>query len=109
MIKIFEKYFDLPHRETTVGYNTIQTKHFDNQKTENMSNKQTAVEYLEEIYLTIGIDRNIHFWKAKEMEKEQISNSFLKGYDYCNSRDLEEQDDDFEFDFYEQTYGGNNE
>ena len=43
----------------------------------------------------------------KELHKEQISNAFLKGYDYCNSRDLEEQDDDFEFDFYEQTYGDN--
>jgi hypothetical protein len=31
--------------------------------------KQTAVEYLEEIYLTIGIDRNVHFHQAKEMEK----------------------------------------
>jgi hypothetical protein len=37
-----------------------------------MSNKQqTAVEWLEEIYLTTGIDRNVHFNQAKEMEKEQ--------------------------------------
>ena len=34
--------------------------------------KQTAVEYLEEIYLTTGIDRNIHFWKAKQIEKERM-------------------------------------
>jgi hypothetical protein len=33
--------------------------------------KQTAVEWLEEIYLTIGIDRNIHFSQAKQMEKQQ--------------------------------------
>jgi hypothetical protein len=33
--------------------------------------KQTAVEFLEEIYLTTGIDRNFHFAKAKEIEKEQ--------------------------------------
>ena len=34
--------------------------------------KQTAVEWLEEIYLTTGIDRNVHFNQAKAMEKEQI-------------------------------------
>jgi len=34
--------------------------------------KQTAIEWLEEIYLTIGIDRNVHFNQAKEMEKEQL-------------------------------------
>ena len=32
--------------------------------------KQTAVEWLEEIYLTTGIDRNVHFNQAKAMEKE---------------------------------------
>lgn len=32
--------------------------------------KQTAVEYLEHIYLTTGIDRNVHFNQAKEMEKK---------------------------------------
>jgi hypothetical protein len=41
-----------------------------------MNKKQTAVEFLEEIYLTTGIDRKFHFAKAKEMEKEQ------KGYSY---------------------------
>ena len=38
--------------------------------------KQTAVEWLEEIYLTTGIDRNVHFNQAKEMEKNQIINTF---------------------------------
>ena len=37
-----------------------------------MSKKQTAVEWLEEIYLTTGIDRNVHFNQAKAMEKEQL-------------------------------------
>jgi hypothetical protein len=32
---------------------------------------KTAVEWLEEIYLTIGIDRNVHFNQAKQMEIEQ--------------------------------------
>lgn len=40
-----------------------------------MEKKQTAVEWLEEIYLTIGIDRNVHFNQAKEMEKQQIVNA----------------------------------
>jgi hypothetical protein len=34
--------------------------------------KQTAVEWLEEIYLTTGIDRNVHFHQAKAMEKQQM-------------------------------------
>ena len=34
--------------------------------------KQTAVEWLIEIYLTTGIDRNVHFHQAKAMEKEQM-------------------------------------
>lgn len=34
--------------------------------------RQTAVEWLIEIYLTTGIDRNVHFHQAKEMEKEQV-------------------------------------
>jgi len=40
---------------------------------------QTAVEWLEEIYLTTGIDRNVHFNQAKEMEKEQIC-QFVSDY-----------------------------
>lgn len=34
--------------------------------------KQTAIEWLEEIYLTIGIDRNVHFNQAKQMHKEEM-------------------------------------
>jgi len=41
--------------------------------------KQTAVEWLEEIYLTTGIDRNVHFNQAKAMEKEEIMNSWALG------------------------------
>jgi hypothetical protein len=39
--------------------------------------KQTAVEWLIEIYLTTGIDRNVHFHQAKEMEKEQIIEAWI--------------------------------
>jgi hypothetical protein len=42
----------------------------------NNNKQQTAVEWLEEIYLTTGIDRNVHFNQAKEMEKEQIIDAF---------------------------------
>ena len=31
----------------------------------------TAVEWLEDIYLTTGIDRNVHFNQAKEMERQE--------------------------------------
>ena len=41
--------------------------------------KQTAVEWLIEIYLTTGIDRNVHFHQAKEMEKEQIIEAYEQG------------------------------
>jgi hypothetical protein len=45
----------------------------------NNNKQQTAVEWLEEIYLTTGIDRNVHFNQAKEMEKEQINEAFKHG------------------------------
>ena len=41
--------------------------------------KQTAVEWLIEIYLTTGIDRNVHFHQAKEMEKQNIIDAFKRG------------------------------
>ena len=72
--------------------------------------QQTAVEWLEEIYLTTGIDRNVHFNQAKHQEKEQIKDSHKHGfsegivfgaspigYKYMTSEQ-----------YYEQTYGGNN-
>ena len=39
---------------------------------------QTAVEWLEEIYLTTGIDRNVHFNQAKLMEKQHIVDAFVE-------------------------------
>ena len=44
--------------------------------------KQTAVEWLIEIYLTTGIDRNVHFHQAKEMEKQQIIDAWENGYEH---------------------------
>ena len=39
--------------------------------------EQTAVEFLENIYLTTGIDRNVHFSQAKVIEKQQIIDARL--------------------------------
>lgn len=58
--------------------------------------KQTAVEWLEEIYLTTGIDRNIHFNQAKEMEKEQINKACYDGYYQEELYDIRE--------YYNETY-----
>ena len=61
--------------------------------------KQTAVEWLEEIYLTIGIDRYVHFKQAKLMEKEQIIDAWI-ATDNELQRIAAEQ-------YYNETYGGN--
>jgi ElaB/YqjD/DUF883 family membrane-anchored ribosome-binding protein len=39
-----------------------------------------------------------------EEEKDIINTAFSDGYEYCNQRDLEEQDDDFEYNYYEQNF-----
>jgi hypothetical protein len=62
--------------------------------------KQTAVEWLEEIYLTTGIDRNVHFHQAKAMEKAQIIRAFCEGYDHDG-----DNYDRAEIKYYEKTYG----
>jgi hypothetical protein len=46
--KQIEKPLELPHQETIVGTNTLQTKPFDNQKTMS-NNKQTPQEKAEEL------------------------------------------------------------
>jgi hypothetical protein len=65
-----------------------------------MSKKQTAVEWLEEIYLTTGIDRNVHFNQAKLMECEQIINAHLAG-----QNSAEEIDGENELLYYKNTFG----
>jgi hypothetical protein len=68
-----------------------------------MENKQIAVEWLEEIYLTIGIDRNVHFHQAKAMEKEQIEDAYgYEVYDEDGNPLSAEQ-------YYNETYGGQDE
>lgn len=46
---------------------------------EQTNSKQTAVEWLEHIYLTSGIDRNVHFSQAKKMEQEQLRQQLVSG------------------------------
>ncbi len=83
----------------------LTSKHFDNQKMENINNKQqTAVEWLWEI--AYNRDLTVADWKqAKEMEKERIETAYNKGtvhgIDYPESTlpITGEQ-------YYKQTYGG---
>jgi hypothetical protein len=85
---LIKKHLELPHRETIVGINTLQTKPFDNQKMENMSNEtqQSAVDYYIDATMALEVSRGLNNMnikeyiarkkiiidKAKEMEKEQM-------------------------------------
>ncbi len=90
--------------------NGVQLKFgLKNIKRNNMKLKQTTaiewlIEKLSEFDSSIIDLFNNEVQTAKELEKKQINNAFLKGYDYCNNRDLENQDDDFEFDYYDETF-----
>jgi hypothetical protein len=123
-MKAIRKYLELPHQEKIVGVNTLQTKPFDNQKTENMSNnkQQTAMEILfdrikikgdsismntEKNRMVKGayVDCLMLIKEAKEMEKEQMidfANDLLAQNDptYIASPNLAEN-------YYNETYGGN--
>ena len=116
-----KKHLELPHRETIISVNTLQTKPFDNQKTQNMIDKQqTAVEWLtvEAMKLftqamtgtlnedTLEDDVSTIITKAKEMEKEQIIDDFNEGFtEGCRyTTGFEQtlwQDED---DYYNKTY-----
>jgi hypothetical protein len=45
------------------------------------NNKQSSIEWLEEVYLNTGIDRRFHFEVAKAMHKEEIENAYADGVD----------------------------
>lgn len=119
-MKNIEKHLEIPHRETITGYNTLQTKPFDYQKTENMNNKkQTAVEWLFEQLEEKGDARetpsirNIQFNLdtsdylelkriALEKEKEQIMDAFWNGDNTdCTS---EQNSKEFAEQYYNETY-----
>jgi hypothetical protein len=83
----------------------LTSTHFDNQKMENINNKQqSSVEWLQSIELER--DLTLADWKqAKEMEKQRIETAYNKGtvhgIDYPEST-LPITGDQY----YEQTYGG---
>lgn len=73
--------------------------------------KQTAVEWLQvqlnefsliKPSLAKGFAILVH--QAKEMEKKQIKDAFFIGYEYCRERELECQGDDFEIDYFNETF-----
>ena len=76
--------------------------------------KQTAVNWIihqiDNKRIGDGDNRSLIdiFNEAKQMEREQIESAFTSGYDYCRERELEEQDDDFEVNYYEENYGKTN-
>lgn len=42
--------------------------------------------------------------QAKELFELQIGKAFCAGYEYCQDRHIEEQDDDFEIDYFEEEF-----
>ena len=118
--KQIEKPLELPHQETIVGTNTIQTKPFDNQKTMS-NNKQSSVEWLvEQIKKDINLRlRGFDIYKAleqaKAMRKDEIKNAQMDmfihlnnlpyGLEYLEKRQSAE---DFSQQYYNETFGGNN-
>lgn len=100
-----KKHLELPHRETIISTNTLQTKPFDNQKTENMSNnkKQTGVEYLVEQLFpkALSVEQHYHIEKAKEMDKERTINDYIEGRNSVINREIIPAEQ-----YYNETYGG---
>jgi hypothetical protein len=122
-MKTIKKYLELPHRETIISTNTLQTKPFDNQKTENMSNnkQQTAVDWYDNEIgklfdqflmgkIKIYDFQNQRFKlekQAKEMQKEQMDKV---AEDWWNEGarsvyDGKRKYESFE-QYYNETYGG---
>ena len=58
--KQIEKPLELPHQETIVGINTIQTKPFDNQKIEIMTNNKQSMKLYTEEQLKQAIKMALH-------------------------------------------------
>jgi hypothetical protein len=114
-VEQIKKHLELPHRETIISTNTLQTKHFDNQKLEIMSNKKpTAVEWLyNELFYFLNAkskfeDSDQILDKAKEIEKEQIKKAWVDGnYNTDDngipSKNYAASDEGY----YKKNYGGN--
>lgn len=84
--KQIKKHLELPHRETILGINTIQTKPFDYQKIKEMSNnKQIDIGELAIKLYPFGNDniRNAFisgYNKAKAMHNEEKLTNYSDGY-----------------------------
>jgi hypothetical protein len=112
--KQIKKYLELPHRETVISTNTLQTKPFDNQKIEIMSNnKQSSVEWFaQKLYETLEIRGDGYVIDslldlAKAMHKEEIIDAHRVQYDYSYSQ-IDPKKVTGE-QYYNETFGGNNE
>jgi alkylhydroperoxidase family enzyme len=68
----------------------------------NMQHKQTAVDWLEQAYWdNKGTLSQKHFEQAKQMEKEQMIEAYYEGKEYGFKEQGEQ--------YYNETFGGNNE
>ena len=117
--KQIEKKLKLPHRETVISTNTIQTNPFDNQKTTTMSNnKQSSVEFfLYEMFSLLGEFENKAlpsykimdlFEQAKAMHKEEHGKTWDKSIENFEARGRNEMRAWVDFDeYYNETYESN--
>ena len=71
---------------------------------EQENKKQSSIEWLKEVYINQGRILNSQFDQAKAMHKEEILQTFEKGY-VCGYRD----NGDGGIDYYNETFGDNNE
>ena len=115
--KQIEKPLELPHQETIVGTNTIQTKPFDNQKTMSNNKQSSSIEwYAKQIDILHYDYFNEHISKdeknqrlkqlleqAKAMHKDEIEEAYWEGGIDIPSNDQHCQQ------YYNETFGGNNE
>jgi hypothetical protein len=116
-VKQIKKYLELPHRETVITTNTIQTKPFDNQKTMS-NNKQSSVEWLIEQLKEYDFSEEddtyvikIQSWvltekheKANAMHKEEIIEANEAGFDDGNGF-VEEMKYKTSGHYYNETFG----
>jgi len=107
--KQIEKPLELPHQETIVGINTIQTKPFDNQK-EMSNNKQSSVDFLwnqlaEILKFTVDTETALKLLEAFEQAKEMHKEEIIDAYDYATMSRVYNDGEDY----YNETFGGNNE
>lgn len=107
-----KKHLELLHRETVISINTLQTKPFDYQKTQNMSDKKqlTTVEllYYDMISLIPKKHRNMCsdlLIDYKAMEKEQMIDAHIEGQRVFDNYQHTQWTTDQAEQYYNETYG----